>query len=78
MHGIQRKWNWKTRKLRRGYPQFYLYGEKVAKRQYIQACKTDSSLPPYLSKDDAPSRRLPAEFLAQRKRGSKTAAKKRE
>jgi hypothetical protein len=76
-HGIQRKWNWKTRKLRRGYPQFYLYGEKVAKRQYIQACKTDSSLPPYRPEDDAPFRQLPAEYLAQRKRSSTPCAKKR-
>lgn len=76
-HGIQRKWNQKTGRLRRGYPQYFVCGEKITKRQYIQACKTDSSLPPYRLEDDAPFRQLPAEYLAQRKRDSTPSAKKR-
>ncbi len=75
-HGIQRRWNWKTGRLRRGYPQYYLHGEKVTKRQYIQACKSDPSLPPSRPKDDSPVRQLPPEYVVQRKRDSKTSARK--
>jgi len=43
-HGIMRQWTAQGR-LRRGYPQYFVQGEKVNKRQYLRACRTDSTLP---------------------------------
>lgn len=63
-HGIQREWN-NAGKLCRGYPQYYIRGERVTKRQYLKACESDASLPPYLPEQDQPHRTLPAEYVAQ-------------
>ena len=59
-HGIFREWNWRGR-MRRGYPQYYVMGNHVTKRQYERACRTNPTLPPYDSDDNSPERPLPAE-----------------
>lgn len=66
-HGILREWNDKGR-LRRGFPQFFVKGQRVTKRQYLRACESDSLLPPYIPQQDQPYRTLPPEYLAQRKK----------
>ena len=65
-HGIQRSWNDQGR-LRRGFPKYFVAGNKVTKRQYLAACKNDPSLPPYRKKDDKPTRPLPIEYTKQMK-----------
>jgi antitoxin component YwqK of YwqJK toxin-antitoxin module len=65
-HGIRREWNLQG-KLLRGFPQFFSHGERVTKRQYLRACQSDQSLPPYLPQHDQPFRPLPEEYLAQRR-----------
>lgn len=66
-HGVWREWNAHGR-LRRGFPRFYVRDRKVTKRQYLKACESDPTLPPYRAEDDAPQRRLPAEYIAQRRK----------
>jgi hypothetical protein len=65
--GICREWN-RSRRLRRGFPQFRTSGGVVTKRQYLRACEGNPTLPPYRPEDDDPHRQLPAEFLVQRKK----------
>ena len=60
-HGICRRWNAKDR-LCRGFPQYYVNGEKVIKRQYMSACRDDSTLPPFRVEDNSPSRVFPPEI----------------
>jgi hypothetical protein len=67
LHGITRAWN-KRGRLRRGFPQFWLPDGQVTKTEYLDACKAHSGLIPYRAEDDQPYRRLPREFIAQRKR----------
>jgi hypothetical protein len=66
-HGVWREWNGRGG-LRRGFPRFYIHGRKVTRRQYLEACEADPSLPPYRAEDDDPHRELPAEYLAHRQR----------
>jgi hypothetical protein len=66
-HGIWREWN-KQGRPRRGFPQYYVADRKVTKRQYLRACLSDPSLPPYRAMDDEPVRELPAAYVAQRKK----------
>lgn len=65
-HGIWREWN-DQGKLRRGFPHYYVHDAKVSKRQYLRACEHDDTLGLYRPKEDRPSRKLPAEYVAQRK-----------
>ena len=65
-HGIWREWNGAGR-MRRGFPHYYVNNERVTKRLYLQASKTDRTLPPYEPKEDQPQRKLPKEYLAQRR-----------
>ena len=57
-HGIKREWNLRGR-LRRGYPQYFIQGVKVTKRDYLRACQRDSSVPVYQERDDSPERTPP-------------------
>jgi antitoxin component YwqK of YwqJK toxin-antitoxin module len=50
-HGIFREWNTNGR-FRRGFPQYFVDGVKVTKRQYIAASKRDNTLPPYRDEDN--------------------------
>ncbi|HXG12227.1 MAG TPA: hypothetical protein VNK04_20905 [Gemmataceae bacterium] len=52
---------------KRGFPQFYVNDVKVTRRQYFRACEKDPTLPAYRPEEDKPSRKLPPEYVAQRK-----------
>ena len=69
-HGIWREWNDKG-KLRRGFPQYHLNDSRGTKRQYMKACESDATLPPYRQNDDRPYRKLPPEYLAQREKNER-------
>ena len=57
-HGIERSWDIKGG-LDKTYPRYWLRDERVSKRQYLAAARTDSSLPPFLERDNKPKRGLP-------------------
>ena len=57
-HGIFREWNEHGR-LCRGFPQYFVNGIKIRKRQYIGVSGTDESLPQFREEDNAPSRVFP-------------------
>ena len=59
-HGIYREWNLHGR-LRRGYPQYFLNGQKVRKREYVRACQSDPTLPIFRIEDNDPARTFPPE-----------------
>jgi hypothetical protein len=66
LHGIEREWNVQKR-LCRGYPRYWVEGERVTKRQYVQAAAQDPNLPPFRPEENQPSRRFPpevAEYLS--------------
>jgi antitoxin component YwqK of YwqJK toxin-antitoxin module len=54
-YGIFRSWNAAGR-LQRGFPAYFVDGEKVTKRSYLKACDRDESLPKYLANEDFPQR----------------------
>ena len=60
-HGIERQWN-AAKKLSRGFPQYWIKGDRVTKRKYLQAAKTDLSLPPFRLQDNSPRRKFPSEI----------------
>jgi antitoxin component YwqK of YwqJK toxin-antitoxin module len=62
-HGILRQWSWRG-KLRRGYPQYYIRGERVTKARYTRACQHDPTLPSFRPEDNLPARTFPAEITA--------------
>lgn len=66
-HGIWREWN-KQGRLKRGFPHFYVHDKRVTKRQYANACEGDPTLARYRPEDDRPYRKLPAEYVAQRRK----------
>jgi len=74
-HGIEREWN-STGRLKRGFPRYWIHGKRVTKRQYVRACLTDSTLPPFREKDNRPQREFPEEvrihciYPASSKRGA--------
>lgn len=57
-HGIFREWN-EAGRLRRGYPSYFVSGNRVNKRQYMRACQQDPTLPPFSADDNVPTRQLP-------------------
>jgi antitoxin component YwqK of YwqJK toxin-antitoxin module len=60
-HGIEREWH-RSGKLMRGYPKYWVHGEAVTKRQYVQAAQKDPTLPPFRLKDNSPWREFPPEI----------------
>ena len=60
-HGIERRWN-VANKLSRGFPQYWINGERVPKTKYLRAAEKDPSLPPFRLKDNSPRRRFPVEI----------------
>lgn len=60
LHGIYREWN-EAGRLRRGYPQYFVGGVQVTKRQYLKACAADPTLPPFRQQDNRAFRTFPAE-----------------
>lgn len=63
LHGIERRWNRRWR-LSRGYPGYYIHGQRVKKRQYIKAGKLYPELPVFREEDNRPERVFPAEIQA--------------
>ncbi|AFY30925.1 toxin-antitoxin system YwqK family antitoxin [Calothrix sp. PCC 7507] len=61
-HGIHRQWN-KHGRLRRAFPQYFVNGEKVTKRQYLKICLQDESLPNYVADEDNWQRHLPLSLI---------------
>jgi hypothetical protein len=57
-HGIEREWDFK-RKLRPGFPKFFVRGERVTKRAYAREQRRDPSLPIYRAEEDRPHRKFP-------------------
>jgi antitoxin component YwqK of YwqJK toxin-antitoxin module len=54
-HGIFRVWN-RSGKLSRGFPAYFVNGQKVPKRLYLKTAEGDRSLPIYLADEDLPQR----------------------
>ncbi|BDA69972.1 hypothetical protein CAL7716_041380 [Calothrix sp. PCC 7716] len=61
-HGIYREWNQKN-SLRRGFPQYYVNGQKVNKQQYLKACIQDEFLPKFQQIENHNYRELPSTHL---------------
>ena len=60
-HGIERQWL-RANKLSRGFPRYWIKGERVDKRKYLRAAEKDPSLPPFRLKDNSPRRKFPSEI----------------
>ena len=60
-HGIERRWNQK-RRLKRGYPKYWINGKAVRRRAYLKACEGDKSLPKFREKDNLPRRKFPTDI----------------
>jgi len=60
-HGIERQWN-RANKLSRGFPRYWIKGDRVTKRKYLRAAEKDLSLPPFRVKDNSPRRKFPPEI----------------
>jgi antitoxin component YwqK of YwqJK toxin-antitoxin module len=54
-HGIFRVWNQQGR-LCRGFPAYFVRGQKIPKRSYLKTCEHDKSLPKYLAIENNPQR----------------------
>ena len=65
-HGIFRQWNLQGR-LRRGYPQYFVNGERVTKRRYVRECAKDPTLPPFREEDNRPQRIFPRDLAIKQK-----------
>jgi hypothetical protein len=61
LHGIERRWNVFGR-LQRGYPKYWIHGQRVSKRQYVRACESDASLRPFRQEENQQKRVLPPEI----------------
>jgi antitoxin component YwqK of YwqJK toxin-antitoxin module len=59
LHGIERVWDGKG-KLRRGYPRYFIQGDRVTREAYERARKTDRSLPPVRKAEDRNRRTFPS------------------
>lgn len=55
-HGIEREWR-NPHRLARGYPGYYVAGERVSKRQYLRAAQRDPTLPAFREQENHPRRR---------------------
>jgi len=73
-HGIKREWNARAG-LRRGYPQYFIRGARVTKRDYLRACQQDPSLPVYRKEDDIP-KRTPSKLSGPANTGMQPTARK--
>lgn len=60
-HGIERMWNIQKR-LKRGYPKYWVNNQSVRKRDYLKAAEKDKSLPKYRKSENQPRRKFPAEI----------------
>jgi hypothetical protein len=60
LHGIERQWN-RAGRLQRGFPRYYVHGQRVDKRRYLRACSDHPELPPFRTSDNLPQRSFPPE-----------------
>jgi len=60
-HGIEREWNEHGR-LRRGFPRYFVKGNRIDKRQYLIAAVADPSLPRFRSEENSPERVFPEDI----------------
>jgi antitoxin component YwqK of YwqJK toxin-antitoxin module len=60
LHGSERQWN-RAGRLQRGYPRYYVHGQRVDKRHYLRACSRHPELPPFRASDNLPQRSFPPE-----------------
>jgi hypothetical protein len=67
-HGLSREWS--ARKMRVGFPKFFLKGKEVSRSQYLRARKRDASLPAHLQAEDSPQRHVPQRFTKLRQRAA--------
>jgi antitoxin component YwqK of YwqJK toxin-antitoxin module len=65
--GIFREWNEHGR-LRRGYPRYFVGGERVTKQRYEQACQSATTLPRFDAMDNTPRRELPKAYAEQKEK----------
>jgi len=70
LHGISRWWG-SSGGLARGYPKYFVEGDRVDKRTYTKCAKRDPRLGAYRPRDDRPWRALPVEFTRFQREGSK-------
>lgn len=61
-HGIERHWN-SAGRLRRGYPRYFVGGERVTKRRYLRAAARDPTLPPFRPEQNNPIRAFPPDIV---------------
>jgi hypothetical protein len=54
-------WNDKNG-LKRGYPKYWVQGQKVSKRIYLKVAKEDKTLPKFQDKDNRARRKFPIEI----------------
>lgn len=76
LHGIERMWNDNGR-LKRGYPKYYVRGQQVTGRAYLNASKRDRSLPHFKVSDNQPTRMFPPEITTHLHGGRKKPSDKR-
>jgi hypothetical protein len=60
-HGIERMWN-NQKRLKRGYPKYWINNQAVRKRDYLKAAEKDKSLPEYRKSEDQSRRKFPADI----------------
>lgn len=65
LHGIEREWA-ETGRLRRGFPKYFIRNRQVNKQTYMREARKNQTLSPFRSKDNAPQRVLPREYLRAR------------
>lgn len=73
-HGVGRHWT--DGRLDVDYPKFFVKGEEVSRERYLEAARSDPTLPPYRPEEDAPQRTFPERFLELRRRARKRARAK--
>lgn len=66
-HGIERQWNGKAH-LRRGYPRYWIQGERVTKAKYQRAAAKDPRMPPFRAEENRPERMFPPEIACHLRR----------
>ena len=64
-HGIERQWN-EGGTLRRGFPRYWLQGQRVTRRIYERALATDATLPSFKPSDDKATRPRVKNTIARR------------
>lgn len=62
LHGIERSWNSKGG-LHRGFPRYWVGGERVTKPQYLRAFRSDANLPLWCEEENKPTREFPIEIV---------------